>query len=75
LSDDLIGAAVIGLGTGLLWFNSRQAALFKGVEDLVIALATKTILLSDLSDIVLQALAFHEHQETMSHLVGGSNGQ
>jgi hypothetical protein len=63
------------MGTGLLRFNSRQPALFEGVEDLVIALAAKTVLLSDLSDIVLQALAFHEHQETTSQLVGGSNGQ
>jgi len=60
---------------GLLRFNSRQAALFEGVEDLVIALAAKTVLLSDVSDIVLQALAFHEHQETTSQLVGGGNGQ
>jgi len=51
LPDDLIGAAVIRLRAGLLRFNSRQAALFEGVEDLVIALAAKTVLLSDVSDI------------------------
>jgi hypothetical protein len=75
LADDLIGAPIIGFGAGLLGLQSGEAALLVSFEQLVVALATKPIFLSDGADLSFQALAFDEHEEAAGELVGGSDGQ
>lgn len=75
LSHDLIGAAVIGFGTGLLRFKSEQAAGLVSLQKLVVALAAKAVLLGDVDDVILQTLAFKEHEEAMSQWIGRTHGQ
>ena len=75
LADGLIGAAVIGLGAGLLRLEGGQAALLEGVEDLIVALTAVAVFLGDGGDIVIQTLAFNEHEETGGQRVGVGDGQ
>ena len=75
LADGLIGAAVVGLGAGLLRLEGGQAALLEGVEDLIVALTAVAVFLSDGGDVVVQTLAFNEHEETGGQRVGAGDGQ
>ena len=75
LADGLIGAAVVGLGAGLLRSEGGQAALLEGVEDLIVALTAVAVFLGDGGDIVIQTLAFNEHEETGSQRVRAGDGQ
>ena len=75
LADGLIGAAVVGLGASLLRLEGGQAALLEGVEDLIVALTAVAVFLGDGGDIVIQTLAFNEHEETGGQRVGAGDGQ
>ena len=75
LADGLIGAAVVGLGAGLLRLEGGQAALPEGVEDLIVALTAVAVFLGDGGDIVIQTLAFNEHEETGGQRVGVGDRQ
>jgi len=75
LADGLIGAAVVGLGASLLRLEGGQAALLEGVEDLIVALTAVAVFLGDGGDIVIQTLAFNEHEETGGQRVGVGDGQ
>ena len=75
LSDEWVGAAVIGFGAGLFGQQGGQAALLVVGEHLVIALAAKAIFLGEVGDLSLQALAFDEHEEAAGLLVGGGHRQ
>ena len=75
LPNDLLGAAVIGFGTGLVGRQSEQPTGFVVLQELVITLAAETILLGDVDDVVFQTLAFQEHEEAMSQMIGGIHGQ
>jgi hypothetical protein len=75
LALDLVGAAVIGLRTGFLGLQGRQATGLVSGQELVIALAAVAVFLGNRGDLVFQTLAFHEHEETVGQLVGGSHGQ
>ena len=75
LADGLIGTAVIGLGAGLLRLEGGQATLLEGVEDLIVALTAVAVFLGDGGDIVIQTLAFNEHEETGGQRVGAGDGQ
>jgi len=75
LPYDLIGATVMGFGTGLVRRQSKQAAGFEVIQELVVALAAKTVLLSDVDDVLLQTLAFNEHEETVSQMIGSTYGE
>ena len=75
LADGLVGAAVIGLGAGLVRLESGQAALLEGVEDLIVALPAIAVFSGDGGDVAVQTLAFHEHEETGGQGVGVGDGQ
>jgi hypothetical protein len=75
LADGLIGAAVIGLGAGLLRLEGGQTALLEGVEDLIVALPAAAVFLGDAGDVVVQTLAFDQHEEAGSQQVGVGDGQ
>ena len=75
LADGLIGAAVVGLGAGLLRSEGGQAALLEGVEDLIVALTAVAVFLGDGGDVVVQTLAFNKHEETGGQRVGVGDGQ
>jgi len=75
LPYDLIGATVIGFGTGLVRHQSEQAAGLVVLQELVVALAAKPVLLDDVNDMLLQTLAFNEHEETVSQMIGSTDGQ
>jgi hypothetical protein len=75
LADSLVGAAVRGLGTGLLRFQGLEAAVLEVLQELVIALAAEAEFFRDGGDVVLEALPFQEHEEAVSLLVGGGDGQ
>ena len=75
LADGLIGAAVVGLGASLLRLEGGQAALLEGVEDLIVTLTAVAVFLGDGGDVVVQTLAFNEHEETGSQRVGAGDGQ
>ncbi len=75
LAHDGVGAAIIGFGTGLLRFQSEQAALFVGLQELVVALAAKAVLLGDVEDRVWQTLSLQEHEEATRQLIGGPDGE
>jgi hypothetical protein len=55
--------------------ESRNAAVVEGVEQLIIALAAVAVLLGDGSDVLLEALAFQEHEEAASQGVLWGNGE
>lgn len=75
LADDLIGAAIVGFGSGLLELQGGETALLEGREDLVITLAAITIFSSDRSDLGFQALAFDQHEEAAGQFIGVRDGQ
>jgi hypothetical protein len=75
LPDNLVGAAIIGFGAGLLGLESRQATPLVIREHLVIALAAKAMFLRRVGNLRLQTLAFDEHEEAAGLLVGDRNGQ
>jgi hypothetical protein len=75
LEDELLGASVIGLGAGLLGFQGLQAARLEVVQELVVSLTAEPEFLSDGGDVVLQTLAFDEHEEAAGLLVGGGDEQ
>jgi hypothetical protein len=75
LEEELLGASVIGFGAGLLGFKGLQAARLEDVQELIVALAAEAVFLSDGGDVVLQTLAFDEHEETVGLLVGRGDGQ
>jgi len=45
------------------------------IQELVIALAAEAVTLSDGGDVVVEALAFQEHEEAVSLWVSGGDGQ
>jgi hypothetical protein len=65
LADQLVGAAVIGFGAGLFGLEGGKAVVLKSLQQLVVALATVAIFLGDQGDVLLQALAFDEHEEAV----------
>jgi hypothetical protein len=75
LQDGLLGASVIGLGAGLVGLKGLQAALLEVLQELVVSLAAVAVFLRGGGDAVLQALAFHEHEEAVGQHVGGGEGQ
>lgn len=75
LADGLIGAPVIGLGAGLLRLEGGEAALLEGVEDLIVALPAAAVFLGDGGDVVVQTLAFDQHEEAGRRQVGVGDGQ
>jgi hypothetical protein len=75
LANDLIGAAVVGFGAGLLRLQGGQPAGGELVQELIIALATVAETGGDGSDVVLEALAFQEHDEASGLEIGGGDGQ
>ena len=70
-----IGPAIVGFGARFLWLKSRNAAVLEGVEQLIIALAAVAVLLGDGGDVLLEALAFQEHEETASQRVSWGDGE
>jgi hypothetical protein len=70
-----IGPAIVGSGAGFLGLKSRKAALLEGVEQLIVALAAVAVLLGDGGDVLLEALAFQEHEKPASQRVFRGNGQ
>jgi hypothetical protein len=75
LAHRLIGTAIVGFGATFLWLEGWNAALLKSGEQLVIALTAEAVLLGYGDDVLLEALAFHEHEEAASQDVLGRNGQ
>jgi len=75
LAHGLVGAAIVGFGSGLLGLQGGEAAGLEGVEYLVIALAAITIFPGDRVDAGLQTLAFDEHEEAAGHFVIVGDGQ
>jgi len=75
LADELVGAAIVGFGTGLLGLEGGQAALLIIRQHLVIALAAEAVFFGGVGDLRLQALAFDEHEEAASLFVGGGDGE
>jgi len=75
LPDQLVGAAIIGFGTGFPGPQGGQATPLVVRKHLVIALAAKAIFLGRLADPALQALAFDEHEEPVRLLVGDRHCQ
>lgn len=74
-ADDLGGASVIGFGACGARMEGGRAALGEGGEELVIALATVTELMSDLGDGQLGAFAQDEHGKMASDKVVGAQGE
>ena len=68
-ADDLIGAAVIGLGTWGLQEQALRALRKEGGQDLVIALAGEIIFLSGLGWAESFALALDEHGQAAADFV------
>src|SRR5207253_1861473 len=66
---DLIGAAVVGLGSRGMQQQTLGAVLVKSGQDLVIALAGEIIFLSGLGRAQTFALAFDEHGQAAADLV------
>ena len=75
LEHELFGASVVGLWAGLLGFQGLQAARLEVVQELVVALTAEAVFLSDGGDVVLQTLAFDEHEEATGLLVGRGDEQ
>jgi hypothetical protein len=75
LTHRLVGPAVVGFGAGFLGLESGQAAVVKSGQQLIIALAAVAVFLGDGEDVLLQALAFQEHEEAVGQGILGSNGQ
>ncbi len=75
LVDDLLGAPVVGLGSGLVRLEGWEAAPVEGLEELVVALTAVAVFLGDGQDAVAEALAFQEHEEAPGQGVGGGDGQ
>ena len=75
LAHGLVGAAVIGLGPGLLRLKGRQAPGLIVLQKLIIAWPAKPVMLGDSRDVAFQTLAFQEHEETRGLLIGSSHGQ
>ena len=75
LADDLIGAAIIGLGAGFLGAKGKQATLLEVRQQLIVALATNAVFGGDTGDAVFQTLAFDEHEEALGQFIGEGNGQ
>lgn len=75
LADRLVGAAVVGFGTGFVGLESGQAALVVGGQQLVVTLAAIAVFLGDLGDVLLEALAFLEHEKAAGQSVAWGNGQ
>ncbi len=73
LTDELVGAAIIGFGTGLPGLEGRQASSLVDGQHLVIALAAKAVFLGDVADLGLQTLAFDKHEEAAGLLIGGGD--
>ena len=68
-ADDLIGAAVIGLGTWGLQAQALRAFRIESGQDLVIALAGEIIFLSGFGWAEPFALTFNEHSQAAGDLV------
>jgi hypothetical protein len=75
LAHHLVGAAVMGFGSGLLGFQGPEAPGVEGGQELVVALAAKAVFLSEGRDVGLETLALHEHEEAAGQVIGGGNGQ
>jgi hypothetical protein len=69
-AHDLLGATVVGFGAAFLRPQRAQAALFVGGQQLVIAGTGVAELGGGGGGVLLEALAFHEHEEpTCQHVV------
>src|SRR5712692_4876536 len=68
-ANDLVGAAVVGLGSWPLQEQTFGAFLVKGGQDLVIALAGEVIFLSGLGRAQTFALALDEHGQAAANLI------
>lgn len=75
LPHGLVGTAVIGFGAGLLRLQRQQAAGLVGLQELVVALAAKAVLLGDVNDVILQTLPFNEHEEAVSQLIADRDAE
>jgi hypothetical protein len=75
LALGLIGAAVIGFGAGLLRLQGAQATGLVVPQELVVARPAKAVLVGEVANMAPQTLAFQEHEEAMSQLVGGGHRQ
>lgn len=75
LAHGLIGAAVVGLGAGFVGLEGSDAALEEGVQQLIVAGTGKAVSVRDSGDVLLEALAFHEHEETTRESVVWVYGQ
>ena len=70
-----VRAAREGFGAGFSGLERLGSALLKGVQELVIALPAVAVLGGDGDDVLVEAFAFHEHDETLGHLIGGGDRQ
>jgi hypothetical protein len=75
LPHRLIGTTIVGFGAGLLRLEGGNAALFEGGQQLIIALTAEAVFFGYSDDVLLEALAFDEHEEAASQNVLGGNGQ
>ena len=75
LADRWVGAAVVGFGTGFPGLQSGQAALVIGGQQLVVTLAAIAVFLGDLGDVLLEALAFLEHEKAAGQGIPWGHGQ
>jgi hypothetical protein len=66
LSHHLLGAAVIGFGSSFLGLQGRNAAVMESLQQLIITLAAVAVFFDDSDDVLLEALAFQDHEETAS---------
>jgi hypothetical protein len=75
LADGLFGAAIVGLGAGFAGLERGQAAALEGVEQLIITLTAEAVFLGHSEDVLVEALAFQEHEETARQGVVRGDGQ
>ena len=75
LADRLVGASIIGFGSGLLRLEGGETAALEGAADLIIALTAITIFLGNGGDVGFQTFAFDQHEEAVGQFVSGCNGE
>jgi hypothetical protein len=64
LAHHLLGAAVVGFGSCFLGLEGRNAAVLESLQQLIITLAAAAVFFDDGDNVLLEALAFEDHEET-----------
>ena len=75
LPHHLLGAAVVGFGSSFLGLQGWQAAVLEGLQQLIITLAAEAVFFNDRDNVLLEALAFEEHEETVGRGIVWGDGQ